>query len=632
MPISHRQSALRPLLPFLLTALLLAPKPALPQPLPYPKTLAPVTDLWLDLCYGPHDPSNLQEKMALFAALGFTRYYFVALAPGHPAFASRFLDLPDQPERYGHFGAASLEALGDPNAQTIAAARAAGLEPFVVFKPYESGTGRTLPLGQSHPNRPEGLPDVGGTAFGFDTFTLQNPHMRLQRHPEELASLHSNEPITGVTIQLRPGDQPLPEDFANAVRVYTSHDNGNYTLLPSDRYQIRIANRPGIVRDAEGRPIAASEEPLTLLEITDLELSADLRYLAVQWANKARMIPASMVELHGAEGPIASTATSRVRQSLTPLAGERPAADFRRDGFEFNEYGWGQRYPGWEESDVVGIARGKNTHLKGTLCEAYPEVRVYWLERIRTLLEQGAAGIDIRLVGHSAMDPEFASYGYNPPVLDAFRAKFGREPDMGIADFQRLMRVRGEIFEGFLEEARDLIHQYGAKLQLHLHASYLHPESEGAFRGMVQWGMPKLRLDWEKLIELADEVTLKDHFHGEYDPARGRALKEKARQQGKPVWVHAYLTQGNDLQPAFFEAAARDDLITGILLYETVKRDNPNHGGPARPGIVGIAPDGGLLLDGTSLALLEALQGERVDSATLERLRAAHRDVRPIRR
>jgi len=622
------QSRLHPTLLFLL---MLGLSSAQAQSSFFSKDLAPVTDLWLDLCYGPHKPGNLEDKMAVFAALGFSRYYFVALAPGAPAFASRFLDLPGEPERYGHYGATSLDALGDPNAAVLAAARAAGLEPFAVFKPYESGSGRTLPIGQSHPTRSAGLPDVGGTAFGFDSFTLENPHMRLQRHPDEIAQLTSREPITRITIQLRaPNLTKPPPSLADSIRLYTSRNNGTYSLHPSNHYEVSTFTTRETLRDAEGRPLVeTSNSPVTVLEITGLALPSDLRFIAVEWEGAAELIPASMVQVSGPDAPITVTATTRVRQSLIPLNGERDPVDFRSDGFEFNEYGWGRNYPGWEKAQRVGIARGKNTHLKGTLCEAYPEVRAHWLQRIEELLEQGVSGIDIRLVGHSAMDPDFASYGYNAPVLEAFRKKFGREPDRGIEDFQRLMRVRGEIFEGFLREARDLIHRYDAKLQVHLHSAYLVPETEGAFRSMVQWGMPKLQLDWRELLEIADEITLKDHFHGEYDATRAVALKREASAQQKPVWIHAYLTQGNDLQPGFFEAAAQDDLITGVLLYETVKRNNPNHGGPARPGIVGIAPQGGLYLDGQSIQLIRKLQGDKVDAEALDRIQAAHEDLRP---
>lgn len=612
-----------------------------------PQSLAPVTDLWLDLCYGPHDPAVLDAKMDIFKALGFERVYFVAVAPGLPAYGSRFLDTPAQPEIFGHYGLASFHNLNDePNRAFIEAAHEDGLEAFAVFKPYESGVGRTLPLGEAHPQRSKGLPDVGGTAYGYDAFVMEHPDMRLQRRFEPEVAALADQSIERIEINLMEGRALLeqagipvkqslvPAISPTSIRLFTSDNNGAYEAVPGEHYVEAIHQAEEHLTDAEG--IALSDtgypSPVMRIEISGLSLPPSVRYLAVQWGEEgesAYLIPSSMVSLYGPDGEIPATITDKVRQQLTPLDGPRPWGDFRKDGFEFNEYGWGRRYPGWEQTSVVGIARGKNTHLKGILCEAYPEVRAYWLKQIRALLEDGADGIDIRIVGHSAMDTDYASYGYNPPVIEAFREQYGRESDGSIADFKRLMRVRGEFFEGFLAEARDLTHQYGATFQVHLQSMYLQPHTEGAFRGMVQWGMPKLNLDWKTMVDLADEITLKDHFHGTYKSERALALKRYAKEQEKPVWVHCYLTQGNDFQAGFFEAAQKDELIEGVLLYETVKRNNPNHGGVARPGIVGAAPDGSLYLDGTSIALIQSRQGKRADPDSLKHLLETNSDLRP---
>lgn len=619
------------------------------SPLRADLSLAPVTDLWLDLCYGPHTPAVMDRKMEVFEALGFDRMYFVTVAPGVPAFAMRFLDPPADPERYGHYGLASYRALnGNPNREAIRAAQAKGMKAFAIFKPYESGTGRTLPLGTAHPTRDQGLPDVGGIAYGFCAFTLKNPQMRLQRRPDPTYTQRIRQPITSIDLlfcrdrelleeqgEAVPEETPLvPENLEQTVRVFASTDNGTYERLDPGSYQVTLHEESMVLTDAEGVPLREDGQPspVTRIHVSGLSMAPTLRFLAVQWGEAgetAWLIPPSMVRTNGPSGTVPTSITTQVRQNLIPLGGERTWGDFRKNGFEFHEYGWGRRHPGWDKTQQIGIARGWNTHLKGILCEAYPEVRAYWLARIQALLEVGADGIDIRLVGHSAMDTDYASYGYNPPVVEAFRKEYGRAPDGGIEDFKKLMRIRGRIFESFLREARDLVHAHDATFKLHLHASYLWPDTDGAFRGMVQWGMPKLFLDWEVLVDLADEITLKDHFHGRYNPRKALPLKQRAKELGKPLWIHCYLTQGNDFQPSFFEAVREDPLVSGVLLYETVKRNNPNHGGPARPGIVGAAPDGGLLLDGTSIRLIQQLQGERADGQTLDRLLQQHQDLRP---
>jgi hypothetical protein len=95
--------------------------------------------------------------------------------------------------------------------------------------------------------------------------------------------------------------------------------------------------------------------------------------------------------------------------------------------------------------------------------------------------------------------------------------------------------------------------------------------------------MPKIWLeDWKGVVDLADEVTIKDYFWGDYNPDNALDIKEYARSHGKEVWIHNYIGQGDAIRSDFINAAAEDPTITGILLYEAFHSGNgsnePNQG------------------------------------------------------
>jgi hypothetical protein len=253
-------------------------------------------------------------------------------------------------------------------------------------------------------------------------------------------------------------------------------------------------------------------------------------------------------------------------------------------GFEFEWHGGDIWFgDGWHANTVYGIGRGKLLTMKGTHCEAYPEVRRYWLEQVEKLIDMGYDGVDFRLQNHSSMVSDYAAFGYNPPLVERYRERYGVDPLTDEVDPLRMMAVRGTFFQEFLEQAADLLHSRGRKLQVHLRHAHQEPTLSSEFNQLGFWAMPKVWLeDWRGVVDLADEVTIKDYYFGEYDPDNARAIKEYAQAQGKPVWVHNYISQGDAISPAFVSAVSADPTVSGILLYEVFyagrTREQPNQG------------------------------------------------------
>jgi glycosidase len=100
--------------------------------------------------------------------------------------------------------------------------------------------------------------------------------------------------------------------------------------------------------------------------------------------------------------------TFRYLPSLTREFEKNPPepGDFKSCGFEFAETCQND----WRDWTVFGIARGKEPYVRGALCEAVPEVRQYWLDYIRTLLDYGCDGVDIRLLSHCSGIKDFTNY------------------------------------------------------------------------------------------------------------------------------------------------------------------------------------------------------------------------------
>ena len=122
-------------------------------------------------------------------------------------------------------------------------------------------------------------------------------------------------------------------------------------------------------------------------------------------------------------------------------------------------------FPGLENDffeahpDYYLLARDQKTPYRAIPCYAEKAVQAYRLAEIRELLARGVDGISFGLESHycgaGANTPD--SFGFNPPVVQAFQDRYGVDILKDDFDADKLCALNGEIFTGFLRRVRALL-------------------------------------------------------------------------------------------------------------------------------------------------------------------------------
>ncbi|WP_135546506.1 hypothetical protein [Paenibacillus cymbidii] len=617
----------------------------------FAKQVAPVIDIFPDLCGVAYRYGTIRRKMELLAGMGFRRVYLVVSLPGQPMYSNPWLSLMRPDTEAGNYALESIANIGDPVFEHIYEAHRAGMEAFAVVKPYEGGGGYTVPHGRTATFRGRTLPCIGGERAGFDSFLLDHGDMRVRRKKiaryDELVA----QTITKLTLTFCL-DRIEQRAHRDRTETFAALTDENAAERPLERLQLWISADNGAYRpyegamtvsetlaicelsDANGYPLEGGPKRCRVVELSGLAIAPECPYIAVSikaQSEQLTMLPFSMIRAFGELGEVPITvgpyvrmsaeSAERTAQATEPHAGgawfdatypkradQAPAAldSFMRCGFEFEWYGTGAWGQGWMACPLYGIARGKMEYMKGTHCEAYPEVRAYWLDEVRRLIAMGIDGVDLRLQNHSGMVSDYAAYGYNEPLVAAYRTEHGIDILREEADPIKLMQVRGRFYTQFVEEAANALHAAGKTLQVHLRHSLLTPKLSAEFGEAGFWAMPKVLPDWERLLELADEVTVKDYNWAVYDPDTAGRIKDRAAALGKPLWVHAYVAQGGDWNESFVNGVARDDRVTGMLLYEV--GHNPYAHNPW-VGLIEVRADGSAIFNEEMKRKVDALIG-----------------------
>lgn len=548
-----------------------------------------VMDLDYDLMSYVHTRDTMRRKMQLLAQCGFKRIYILAIPPVGADYA-----IPAYPGRKGiHRDECYANMDGNPLKYAVQYAKEAGMETIVQFKPYEGGGIFTVPHGFVPPCDRNWLETLGGRAVGVDNFFIKHPDMRPKRRQydkhadkavDKLELVFNLDLIPGrpglkkvnevMTVVPRPDtpawtEKDIRSNPLGIITLFTSQDNAAYVKYAGDlQISERIEKR--LIRDANGELLSRMPQLCRVVTLSGLNLDAP--YFAVQIdgdAVKYKMIPfsESFISAFAADGtrlPVTSTVNVRAG-TLTRKYG------FQQNGFDFNVIGPYYWTDGWKDVNLLGIARGKEEYIRGTFCEAYPEVREYWMKQIREFMDMGCDGVDIRLMCHSGAMSDFVNYGYNEPIVRKYRELYGNvaEADM---DHWKIMKIRGDFFLEFAREASELLHKNGKRFSVHMHDFLGRPTLDPTFPSFGFWTQPKILPDMDRLIELVDDVVIKDYYWGVYDPLRALHIKEAAEKAGKPFYLHAYLQQGHDINAKFLADAEKDPLVDGLMIYEVVWR------------------------------------------------------------
>ena len=581
---------------------------------------AGVFDIDADFFCGPHNVDVIRKKMQCLKNMGFEQVQIIAPPPGSPNYVitTPFLNTSENCNYH-------LESILDvPNAteEYIKLAHEAGLQAIAVIKPYEGGGSFSLPKGEKTLLPRNSIEQLGGNFFGFDDFIAEHPEMRVKRVQIPDYSRLVADDIAKIEISFcldeiheeRKGQRIIrftSTDFKNKItdlKLFVSSDNGNYFPL-QEELELQETMQERLLYDANKFKLSESPQRCRVLTISNLKIQEP--FIAITFANtegKHFTIPYSMIKLYNEAGEeIPATVSSRIRNSqvITTELKIIGNGEFRTSGFEFQALDTIYNGNGWENADCFGIAKGKLQYMKGAHCEVYKEVRAYWLEQVKKMLEYGADGIDIRLQCHSAGVVDYINYGYNEPILERFRQLYQRDPEIDKADFSKIMQIRGDFFYQFLSEAKKIIQQAGKKLMVHLRSSSLNRTPKHNFGENCFWAMPKILLDWRKIVDLSDEITFKNYNFGTYDPSLGKEIKDYAFEQSKPLWINCYLQQGGDCTDNFCQAVKHDKRITGVQFYELVYFPSTHSSPNAVQGLFQVDKNSQLKCDNTALNALK---------------------------
>lgn len=101
----------------------------------------------------------------------------------------------------------------------------------------------------------------------------------------------------------------------------------------------------------------------------------------------------------------------------------------------------------------------------GVLCLAYPEVRDEFRRRYATLLSQGDFdGLFVCLRSQSKPADFADQFGFNPPVVTAYRDRYAVDILREDFDFQAWRNLQGDFLTRFLWELRELTRKSGVRL------------------------------------------------------------------------------------------------------------------------------------------------------------------------
>ena len=568
-----------------------------------------------DICKGPYDPARLDALMAAIAYTGAQRVhwlYYGEVTPNDPRCGNIFN------AHWATYGPESISALGEPLRAAVPVAKAHGLEIFGVLKPFNGGLSGTYPLGSPEAGSKSRLVRIGGTLQQVIPFLERHPEMRIQRRP---GGGNTAGPVAA--IRLLKGNAAASRMRPEHLRLWVSEDNYHYKplqMVPEGTVTVELAVRT--VCDYHGNMLIRRGDPIRVVTLTGLALSAPFVVLTTTFTEGAgdfRNTPLGMIEVLGQYGRPLDCVLA------THAAGWIQPRDFRTYGLDF-DLGYGhlpvtldepwcgvagdpwQPFAGEDElaaqalmgkgpvGGFVGFALGKNEYLPAAPNEAYPEVRALWLAWVQAMLDTGVDGVDLRITAHGCMTDEPEVYGWNPPVMAAYRERFGDGP----IELRKLATVRGDFYTQFVREVSKMVRERGKKLQLHLHAEAFRPDPVFG----QQNGVPaNIEFQWRRWLDegLADSVYLRTSwFEGAEDPLGVKSTQRSrlkrmladpvahemlavAAKHRLPVILNRYIGRAAGLDEYLddLELTARDGRFAGFDVYEffDLAQSDPVHSG-----------------------------------------------------
>ncbi len=551
---------------------------------------------------GSVQPENIDQLMARFDELGITRVYWIHNSEDH------FLPKPLTDSRIDLFTRAAE------------AAHKHGMELYASFKPFETGRSGSFSFPKNIPLPPSQsyVEGIGGRHPVIAPFVLKHLEYRLRRKPDTM-------PVAGkaTMIKLIKSDDQPTRIRKKDLRILSASINGEFELTKGD-FSFR-----DLVEKRKGKDVRVLE--LSGLSIPDDQLYIMVECLLKDGTGDFRALDDSMIELYD---------ENNNQLSITPDEGQVSKEHLESWWKTFNlllynndsppsvvapEYGKSARQSAYHfdggntlkfrtldsaESSRDGVlvaARGHNEYTIGTLHPAYPEVRKYWLDEIQLrCFDAGADGVSIRFGNHSCWTSRGDLYGFNQPVVDEYKQRYGVDVLTEEFDAQKWKDLQGEYVTLFLSELKQLTKKEGKGLQISVNYEMINMPT-----GWIRNDVPvNFTYDWTKWIseDIADSIELK-YFPFPFRKNTRLGVKEIdqiaaiAHQYGKPIYSNVRLEsripwweiQGKG-KPA---VSADDERLKGLWEDMRLSYHHPEL-------------DGVILYEGAGFTKMDAATGETI--------------------
>lgn len=487
-----------------------------------------------------------------------------------------------------------------------AAAHRNGMKFYALFKPFETGcVGEELPLTVILPPDVPLMPTLTGRMGRFASFLQEHPEMRIERRPVDA---RLGTPVAIIKL-VKEDDAPTRLDRKH-IELFIGQENGAFE--PYDG-PISFTNA---VEQRDGKPAR-------VLTLSGLKIDLAYQYFAIRTTfgqegkEDFNNACSRLMELRDGKGrPLPSTSDRGVMDrnaidqylavlwlfrtghwgvpseyALSPTFGTTPQTTAYWFGIVQESNNDPQRALDAPGGGYIAGVRGKQQYMN-TLQPMYPQVRAYWLRQIKSLIDDGVDGITLRVDNHSSWYTEPYEYGFNPPVVEAYRKKYGVDILTQPFDRDKWRALQGDAYTQFVREARELTQKHHVKLQLSI--------NQLMGDAMPYWRLNNvpvtIQWQWKRWIEekLCDSVELKlipwpwGYYAGS-GTEMAREVIALAHARRMPVWANARLQtwwlMNSDSKEAPLKKLSQDDVnqiverlcwvwrsrtIDGMIVYENM--------------------------------------------------------------
>ena len=558
----------------------------------HPFVLSATVDFPDDVIPGPYDGRLLDELLGTLKSMGVRRVYWLYYGDVDPEslWAGSLYENAQIP-----YGTQTLEAIGEPLKAAVPVAHRHGLEIYGVLKPYNTGMSGTN--GPRSGRRLSGIERIGGAVPQVIPFLERYPHTRLRRRPDTRAGHGAS--VRKIRLLKR-------DDFPTRVRpenlqLWTSDDNGRYTRVDAAlSVTERVEPAPREVRNYHGELVVAKGTPVRTLTIDGLNIRERFVVVTTDFTDEEGDFintACAMVEAYGGDTdtplPIVVGSRGAVWNGPRDLKGDGPDFDSGMGHFEIPldvnvaSEGEGVFWNRLAVGGLVGFAQGKNEYLPGTVSEVYPEVHRLWDGWVDRILDTGVDGIDIRVSSHGSLVDEPWEYGFDEPVVEAYRMKYESDPWSSDEDLDQFSRLRGQHFTSFMRRTSNRARSMGRKMQAHIHTEAFRPD---IVHGQIMGFPPNTHFAWQDWMRdgLLDGITFRTSWFEALEdqpgtpPVRSRlanALSDPvavealdlALELGIPAYMNRYIERavGDEEYMSDLETALGDERFAGFDLYES---------------------------------------------------------------